>query len=124
MLWLGPNTGFGFPILSVSWSSGSLLSKVMCLPGVTWQRACHAELGIGAFVDVLITGIAIRVHFLPVQQVVAFEHIVNIAGCAAHCVNQTRVCVCVNVGRHAKVPLMLNFCLVKAGSGLTVFGNR
>jgi hypothetical protein len=67
---------------------------------------CHAKLGIGAFVDALITSIIILIHVLPVQQAAAFDHTVNIARCASHRVHQARLSVRANVGINAKVPLV------------------
>ena len=65
----------------------------------------HAGLGIGTFVDALITRIALSIHFLLMQQAVAFEHIVKITQCDPKRVHQNSVNVSANVG-HAKVPLV------------------
>jgi hypothetical protein len=64
----------------------------------------------------LITRAAARVHFLPVQQAVALKHGLNMARCAPHGVCQAKVGV--NVGLHAKVPLVA--CLT--GLHLRVMG--
>ena len=88
MLHLGSNPGLGFFNLVCQ-----LIKRIALVqsPAFAWAHGnvpCHAGLGIGTFMDALITGIAISIHFLPVQQAAAFEHIVNIARCAPNRVNQ------------------------------------
>jgi hypothetical protein len=107
MLHLGSIPGLGFFNLVYQ-----LIKRIALVqgPAFAWAHGsvpCHAVFGIWAVVDALITRIAIRIHFLPVQQAVAFEHIVNIARCAPHGVQQAKIGVCANVCLHAKVPLVV-----------------
>ena len=105
MLHLGPGVDLG-----ISKPVGQLIEGIAFVQGLVVARVhcnmpCHFRLGIGAFGDASVSGIAMRVHFLPLQPAVAFEHIVNMAGCAPHGVHQARLSVRANVGTHAKVPL-------------------
>jgi hypothetical protein len=63
----------------------------------------HLGFGVGSLAGTLVTGIAKGIGFLPVQQAVGLDHVVDVARRAAHRMHQARFGVHADVGLHAEV---------------------
>ena len=72
----------------------------------------HIVFGVWPFVRTLVASISEDIRLLPVQQTVGFDHIVDVARCAAHGVHQTGISVHADVRLHAEEPLLALLALV------------
>ncbi len=61
---------------------------------------------VGAFVCTLIASIGVSIDFLPMQQTVSFNDIVDVGRCAPHGVHQARIRIHADMCLHTKVPLV------------------
>ena len=91
---------------------GSALSSSLRKPGRAWPHATAHRLWRLAVLRTLVASISEDIRLLPVQQTVGFDHIVDVARCAAHGVHQTGISVHADVRLHAEEPLLALLALV------------